>query len=430
MSIKYKIPAMMIIVFFINIIILMLFFQFYSIPYLSKGIEKNQTEAEALTKEVAALIDGGSVEDGIRILCEYTDKDSQLKFALANAVTKEQINISKEQETFWGFAAFETIELSGSPYTLFFTRDIGIIHSIDGTLYRLTVLELIIFSISFVICGAIMHARYVRPILRLKDETVNFLKRGTKLQPSKRTDELGELENSFYYMTEELTEEKTKQNRIIASISHDIKTPLTSILGFSERLIKKDLDRDKQNSYLKSIYTQGKNIEAIVEDFDEYLNFSMDNSLVLKSIQVSFLHDLLQEEYMDICAEQGVVLFIENNCLEGALIDIDIAKIRRVFANLIGNAIRHNTDTGLKIRIVFDQIGNEIVITVADNGSGVPEAEMPHIFEPFFTSDKSRKVSGLGLSICKQIIENHAGIIGSGNGDNGFIITIKLPESK
>jgi signal transduction histidine kinase len=428
MSLKYKMLAMMVIVFFTNIIILILFFQFYSIPFLTDGIERHQKEAEALTGEIAALIDGGDIMAGLQVLREYTEQDTQIKFELTNVLTREQIYIPEQQGAFWGFATFETVELSGEPYTLFFKRDMGIISSIDGTLYRITVLELIVFSIAFVICGAIMHARYVRPILRLKNETVSFLKSGTKLKPSKRTDELGELENSFYRMTEGLIEEKAKQDRIIASISHDIKTPLTSILGFAERLIKKDLNKDKQTSYLKNIYTQGKNIESIIEDFDEYLNYSMDRSLALKNIEISFLYELLQDEYMEICTEQGVVLNIINECPQGAAVDIDIAKIRRVFANLIGNAIRHNAGTRLEIQVVFAQFENGIKVTVADNGAGVSEAELPHIFEPFFTSDKSRKVSGLGLSICKQIIAAHDGTINGNNGNNGFIATVNLPK--
>ncbi len=427
MSIKYKTPAIMMIVFTVNIIILLLFFQFYSLPYLSKGIEKYQAGAEQITSEISLMINGESLENGLEVLNLYAQNDNQINFTLLNGVTKEQINIPEKQSASWGFSAFESIELSGVNYTLFFRRDIGIIHSIDGTLYRLTVLELIVFAISFVVFCIIMHVRYVRPILRLKAETVNFLKSGTKLKPSNRLDELGELENSFYNMTEELSKEKIKQDRIIASISHDIKTPLTSILGFSERMIKKNLDKDKQMSYLKNIYTQGKNIENIIEDFDEYLSFSMNNNLVLKDVEISFICDLLRDEYTDICIEKGAVLSVLNNCPQSTKTCIDIAKFRRVFANLIGNSMRHNNVQELQISITFTVQNNMVLITVADNGKGVPEDVISHIFEPFYTSDQSRKVSGLGLSICEQIVSSHDGIINAQNTETGFEVKISLP---
>lgn len=428
MSIKYKIPALMMILFILNVIVLWLFFNFYSAPRLTIWAENGQVETDRLTEEVAGIIDGGSLENGLQILREHTATDTQVNYTVINTRTKERIIIPEYQDAYWEFSAVETVALSGDIYTLLLRRDFSIISSLTGILYFLAVLELKVLSISFIFCGVIIHLRYVRPILRLKNKMLDFLRHGRKLKTSKRTDELGELENSFCYLTEELTAEKDKQNRIIASISHDIKTPLTSIMGFSERLLKKELDKKKQLSYLKSIFAQSKNIETMVEEFDEYLKFSMDNSLTLKRINVSFLYELLKDEYTEICSDKGVVLVLDNKCLPDSSVNIDIAKMRRVFANLIGNSIRHNNLDGLEICVTFEDILSNIQITVADNGRGVPDQELVHIFEPFFTSDKSRKVSGLGLSICEQIIKSHDGRIRARNSNRGFVIQIELPQ--
>jgi signal transduction histidine kinase len=201
-------------------------------------------------------------------------------------------------------------------------------------------------------------------------------------------------------------------------------------MGFSERLIKKELDKHKQLSYLKNIYTQAQNIESVVVDFDEYLSLSIDAGVLSKNTEVSFLSELLWEEYADICTEQGVALFVDNACAKGVYVNIDIAKMRRVFANLIGNAIRHNAKSGLEIWVSFMQTKENITITITDNGVGVPEEELPHIFELFFTSDLGRKVYGLGLPICDQIISKHGGTIKGENGERGFTATISLPQSK
>ncbi len=375
------------------------------------------------------MIDEGKLVNGLSYLNSMAEEDSQISFVLEDLATREQIHIPSQKSRNLGFAAFRTVELSGKAYTLTFWRDIGILHSIDGTLYRITLLELIVFSLSFIICGAIMHIRYVKPILHLKNETEKFLQQGAKFTPKKRSDELGELENSFYRMTVELDEEKSKQNQMIASISHDIKTPLTSLMGFSERLIKKDLDKEKQTAYLKNIYTQAQNIESIVEDFDEYLSFSLERRMHLQTTEVSFVCRLLDEEYTEPLMEKGASLILQNKCEDGTTISLDIAKIRRVFANLIGNALRHNDGNELVVAVTAEEYGNYILFTIKDNGKGVSAEDFEHIFEPFYTSDKSRKVSGLGLSICRQIVESHGGTISAKNAGGGFTVIINIPKA-
>ena len=123
--------------------------------------------------------------------------------------------------------------------------------------------------------------------------------------------------------------------------------------------------------------------------------------------------------------EKGIKLLIDNKC-PNAILKIDCAKFKRVFSNIIANSARYTVKKG-RINIKCKEIDKYIEFVISDNGQGVPEKELNKIFEPLYTSDPSRKISGLGLSICKEIVENHGGYIYARNNDKGLdvIFTIK-----
>ncbi|MNN48477.1 Sensor protein SphS [compost metagenome] len=140
---------------------------------------------------------------------------------------------------------------------------------------------------------------------------------------------------------------------------------------------------------------------------------------------------MLEDEYRIRLAEQGIVFSIRNQCDSRAAVNADLLKLRRVFANIIGNSIRHAGVASLQIYVSFLCSANMLSITMSDNGHGINETDLPHMFEPFYTSDQSRRISGLGLSICKQIVEGNGGNISSSNHpEGGLIIRFSLPLCK
>ena len=102
--------------------------------------------------------------------------------------------------------------------------------------------------------------------------------------------------------------------------------------------------------------------------------------------------------------------------------------MRRYFGNLIGNSIRHSGAEQLKLEVLCRQEGREVVLEFWDNGAGVPEELLQQIFEPLYTSDRGRKVSGLGLSICRSIIRAHGGtILAENRPQGGLLVRAVLP---
>ena len=298
-----------------------------------------------------------------------------------------------------------------------------------GIATQLLLIECAILIIMFCITAFYLYRHYAKPITNLELKMEGYRVGEVLPEQQQRSDEIGKLENSFSKMTQSLHEEKQTQNRIIASISHDIKTPLTSVLGFSERLVKKDLDKEMQQQYLRIIHTHAKDIENIVHGFDEYLSVAVDSKNIIKQYSVEYICNMLGDEYADELEQEGIVFLVDNQCEPHTTVSVDLSDLRRVFANLIGNCITHAGTESLSIHInAYTTDGTDIVFRISDNGAGISPDDLPHIFEPFYTTDKSRSISGLGLAICKNIVQKAGGdITAQNNSDAGVSFLVRIP---
>ncbi len=270
------------------------------------------------------------------------------------------------------------------------------------------------------------------PLLSLSQDVNNY-KLGILPKKRKVTGGIDILQNDFVDLVETLEEEKQKQNRIIASISHDIKTPLTSILGYSSILLNNEkINEENQKKYANKIYSKSLVMKEIVEEFDDYLSCNIKDDKKIEKISLSALVDYLNNYYKDELKEKDIDFKIKCDC-PNKLIAVDLAKFKRIFSNTITNSLRHYDSDKKLLYININEEKDEIIrFEVADNGTGCKE-DLEKIFEPLYTTDKSRKISGLGLSICKEVVLSHGGtIIAENNKYGGFsiIFTIKAYKEK
>ena len=287
------------------------------------------------------------------------------------------------------------------------------------------IFEIIVILVIVLIFFEITNQRVISPVEKLQKSIKNY-KFGIKPSKTNGHTEFDIIQNNFVELVDALEDEKEKQNRIIASISHDIKTPLTSILGYSDRLMNAKLDETRKNDYIEKIHSKAINLRDLTEEFDDYLSCNLKETLKREDILIEDFLEIIKKDYKEDLEEKGIKLLINNNC-ENEVLHIDSAKMKRVFSNIIANSARYTTKKG-KITIKCKKIDKYIEFIISDNGQGVPEKDLNKIFEPLFTSDPSRKISGLGLSICKEIIENHGGYIYARNNSNkglDVIFTIK-----
>jgi len=302
-------------------------------------------------------------------------------------------------------------------------------------------LPYLIAAISF---GLMVSKKVEGPIHRLTEamEEVSAGKLTTRLNFDTEH-EFTLMRNTFNEMAaqmeqnaKEKKEFEKRRNLLLSDIAHDLKTPITTISGYatalSDGLIQ---DPEKEKQYLAAIKAKSLRMDELIMLLFEYVKLDSEGfSLSRKELDVA---ELLRENIALLYTD------FENKKMEidmeipdeKILYDIDSIQFSRVIANLLNNAIRYNPD-GTLVSIKM-KIGNELKITIGDNGTPIAEAIAEHIFEPFVTGDESRNTtrgSGLGLSIAKKIVNMHGGELVLDTGENAeytkaFIITLPVEET-
>ena len=192
----------------------------------------------------------------------------------------------------------------------------------------------------------------------------------------------------------------------------------------NSKLTKKEMKELQEKIYNKAIH-----MKDIVSDFDDYLLSHKNRTYIFKSVNVRDLLNNIRFEYFDDLKEKNIRFDVINRARK-ANINIDIGKINRVFNNLIVNSIRHIKEEKGHIVIECRDDKEYFYFKCIDNGIGVDEKNIKKIFDPLFTTDKSRKISGLGLSITKEIVEMHGGTVkASNNKEKGLTIEFSISKN-
>lgn len=293
------------------------------------------------------------------------------------------------------------------------------------------VIELIFFQI--LVVTAIMflififaRTKIIKPTEKII-ELIRDYKFGKKPQKTEINNEFDLIQNEFVYLVDSLEEEKKEQNRIISSISHDIKTPLTSIIGYSNLIDENDLSKKEIITYNKKINNKSLHIKKLLEAFDEYISNNNNHNLKISEITIKELIADLNNDYK-IELENNNINFVIDTKLSKEILKVDILKLKRIFSNMISNSVRYLKGNGT-IKISIDKDEFNYIFIVSDTGPGVNDKVIDKIFEPLFTTDESRKNSGLGLSICKEFVIMHEGTIKAYN-KHGLCIEFTLPINR
>lgn len=234
-------------------------------------------------------------------------------------------------------------------------------------------------------------------------------------------DEIDALCNSFDAMRKELKRAgqiekymKKERSMLLANISHDLKTPITSIKGYIEGIRDGIADTpEKINRYLDTIYAKAEVIDDMVN------NLSMFSKLELSRLTFefekgdinAFLREFVEDYRLDL--EKNGIRLVSNISQEQLFVKIDYEKMSRVFSNIIDNAVKYRSADNPMLEITTFSRDNGVYICISDNGIGIEEKELKNVFEGFYRVDSSRTIkgSGLGLGIVKQIAEKHGGKI-------------------
>ena len=208
---------------------------------------------------------------------------------------------------------------------------------------------------------------------------------------------------------------ETVRTDFVSNVSHELKTPLTSIKGFVETLLEGALD-DKEHAqqFLKIIQEHTNRLNNLINDLLDlsYLE-SGESALVKEPVDLRELTDKVLSGFGVMIKKRSVL--VKNEIPADVAVSADRAKIEQVFTNLIDNAVKFNKEKG-QLVITARADAGELMVSVQDSGIGIPVKDLPRIFERFYRVDKARSRemggTGLGLSIVKHIIELHNGAVG------------------
>lgn len=217
--------------------------------------------------------------------------------------------------------------------------------------------------------------------------------------------------------TEDRIRDEAQNRELISNITHDLKTPITSIKGYAEGIIDGVADTDeKKERYIRTIYDKTKDLDRLLNELTFYS--SIDNNKIPYNFKkldvVDFFNDCVDEVGMDL-ENRNIYLSYENLLDRGTLIIADPVQLRKVINNIIGNSVKYMDKEEKAVSIRLLDAVDSVRVEIEDNGKGIASKDLANIFERFFRTDASRNSSqggsGIGLSIVKKIIEDHGGYI-------------------
>lgn len=223
--------------------------------------------------------------------------------------------------------------------------------------------------------------------------------------------------------------EKTK-NELITNIAHDLRTPLTSILGYLEILVNdKSLDNTKRDEYTHIAYEKSKKLEVLIEDLFSFTKMTYGKLAInVEKIDIVRLLYQLVDELFPLFEKENMTCEI-NTKINALLIVADPKLLVRLFENLINNAIKYGKD-GKKIDINIEENEHTVDIKVINYGKLIPKDSIEKLFDKFYRVDKDRSSTtggtGLGLAIAKSIVELHGGKILVTSDFRGTIFNVSL----
>ncbi|PKM49377.1 MAG: two-component sensor histidine kinase [Firmicutes bacterium HGW-Firmicutes-7] len=288
-----------------------------------------------------------------------------------------------------------------------------------------------VFSMAFaLVIGYIMARRLSKPIARVIDAT-QMISKGyfhDRINEASNTKEIGQLTESVNQLAQTLETQELLRKRLTGDVAHELRTPIATLQSHMEAMIDGIWEPDIQR--IQSCHEEIMRIGRMVGDLEELSRYESENLLLTKtSFDISqVISRILQNFQTDFRKKNINIVFTDKE----HIIEADQDKISQVIVNLVSNALKYTAQGGLvEIEVLAEEKATKLI--VRDNGSGIPEKDLPYIFERFYRADQSRNRmtggAGIGLTIVKTIVDAHKGtIMIDSEIDMGTQISILLPK--
>lgn len=237
-------------------------------------------------------------------------------------------------------------------------------------------------------------------------------------------------------MTEERTLEKMRKD-FIANVSHELRTPIAMLQGYSEAIVDDIAEtKEEKNELAAIIHDESLRLSRLVNELLDLARMEAGHiQLTLKAVEIDNYIERIFKKFNGLANDNNIDFKLTTK-LNSEISTFDADRIEQVFTNLIDNAIRHTSNEGF-VHVTVETNESEFIAIISDSGSGIPEEDLPFVFERFYKADKSRtrnkekKGTGLGLAIAKNIVDAHQGeIYVKSKLDEGTTFTFTIPQNK
>ncbi|MCG8572298.1 MAG: HAMP domain-containing histidine kinase [Spirochaetes bacterium] len=274
----------------------------------------------------------------------------------------------------------------------------------------------------------LLSKNIVQPIIDISKGSRKIAEGSLGIQVNYQSkDEVGELVRSFNKMSKELSKIKKIRDDLLATISHELRSPLARISGYTELLLDLDFEKKDQDDYYRSILTEIDLLNKMAGEIIEISRLELNKeTLFLERIDFGYFIEMLEDDLQILAKMKNVN--IKYQYPYGLLCNIDVEKMKRVLTNVIQNSIKKKEKN---IDLTVTNSDDYLEIVILDDGVGIKEEYLDVVFEKFYRIDKSRDRKtggfGLGLAICKGIVKEHDGEIFFKLRDKGSELHIQLP---
>lgn len=270
-----------------------------------------------------------------------------------------------------------------------------------------------IVSIFFTLIIIIFLSKGItKPLVKMKEGTYQISKGNYAISlPKTSDDELGDLGKSIEALAHELNYLKEQRSEFLASISHELRTPLTYIKGYADIVRKRNLTEEERSNYLMIISEETNRLSDLIKQLFELAKMDQNAFNIRKErIHLNDFFDRLEQKLAPAFHDYKRIITFE--CEEDLFLQADPLRLEQILVNLLDNARKFSPEDS-RIEIKAWENKNKIHITVEDYGKGIPEKDIPYLFNRFYRVDKSRTRSlggtGLGLSIVRELVQAHEG---------------------
>jgi len=382
----------------------------------------NDVQVELFDKDGNLIMDSIGVKDEIFI--KASDVTKAYKGERSRWIGKVNYNKSKVM------AVSSPIIYNGEVTGVirFITSLEGIETIITNIIIRFSTISIFVLFIG-ILMSLILANSIIKPIKYLTDVAEEMAGGNLKVRSKiESKNEIGKLARTLNFMANEIEKREQLKNEFISSVSHELRTPLTAIKGWTITLNNEETDKETLELGFNIIEKETDRLSNMVEELLDFSKIISDKvTLNTKKILVNkFIKDI--EELMNPRAiEEKIELSIDISNHNNSLIEGDVNRLKQVFINLLDNSFKFAKDNR-KVILKVEELEKNIIFKVIDYGCGINEEDLPRVKEKFFKGINSKSQSGIGLSICDEIIKLHKGQINIFSKEGiGTEVVITLP---